>query len=166
MKGVVKKQIFCVKMQNFPTKKHLFAISSYHFLLFSSFFAFFLTFICTYRKKVVLLHRVFHGIRFKVKRKGWVVGRQPLFFLLSTHPKECKIFIQEKRLISQTFLGYLISIGYRYLFKNSFHSSAEHIILHSIADNYHLSITHHFLRCLFRRAYLGCSCGRRLFTLA
>ena len=138
MKGVVKKQIFCVKMQNFPTKKHLFAISSYHFLLFLSFFAFFLTFICIYRKKVVLLHRVFHGIRFKVKRKDWVVGRQPLFFLLSTHPKE----------------------------ENSFHSSAENIILHSIADNYHLSVTHHFLRCLFRRAYLYISCGRRLFTLA
>jgi hypothetical protein len=33
------------------------------------------------------------------------------FFLLSTHPKECKIFIQEKRLISQALLGYLISIG-------------------------------------------------------
>lgn len=62
------------------------------------------------RKKAVPLYRVFHGIRFKVKRKDWVVGRQPLF-LLSTHPKECKIFIQEKRLISQALLGYLISIG-------------------------------------------------------
>lgn len=36
------------------------------------------------RKKAVPLYRVFHGIRFKVKRKDWVVGRQPLFFTLYT----------------------------------------------------------------------------------
>jgi hypothetical protein len=46
----------------------------------------------------------------KLKEKIGLSGDN-LFFLLSTHPKECKIFIQEKRLISQALLGYLISIG-------------------------------------------------------
>ena len=41
---------------------------------------FFLRKICKYAKKAVPLHRVFHGIRFKVN-EDWVVVRQSFFFI-------------------------------------------------------------------------------------
>ena len=99
----------------------------------------------------------------KLKEKIGLSGDNLFFYHLSIHLPPPK---KSKAVGPLLVLLLAISVFLLSLTKLPLHYSTEHIILHSVADNYYLTITHHFLRYIFMHSLLYVSCGRGLFTLA